>query len=496
MITPQLSKGINLDLDLESKAKAEDDGELDISLSIKPNNFFKKIRSWYNENISKTNTEKVNAKINELKAQYQNVLTETGDAKDERGNLIPKYQSLINELETIDKLRGEKAKMELLDKIEKQIKIADKILEYRETYKGLSDDGEFKDNRVVIYGTYDLLISPKDSESSNEPKKLKGEYNAASSQGTRQIEESYNNSGNNDLMIPTQNAFLRYFLIDQSMVRKARKGNIGIGDKFPNPTHDAEAKLYEYLARQIIAKVNGEKSQGTNNTPREQTLIKDANKMTYKNPHLRITEMKDEIKTIEENIQKIEKSENNHIIALNKLINRNPNAHSVVGVNIVDKSNLKDVLIKLNKVGVKALKKDDQDVFKAEKKAMSYAYQIDKNRTELKDSNVKLKEMKKEYQTFIKKNDLADDKIWFDDSEEVESVLSRSGELNEENNLILDKILEDWIVTGKIIINDEQAACNSCNAMMHRFIKRFGEDNVTVDVNAVVGHYYGNTNKR
>ena len=104
--------------------------------------------------------------------------------------------------------------------------------------------------------------------------------------------------------------------------------------------------------------------------------------------------------------------------------------------------------------------------------------------------------MKKEYQTFIKKNDLADDKIWFDDSEEVESVLSRSGELNEENNLILDKILEDWIVTGKIIINDEQAACNSCNAMMHQFIKRFGEDNVTVDVNAVVGHYYGNTNKR
>ena len=37
MITPQLSRGINLDLDLESKAKAEDDRSLNIHLKIAPN---------------------------------------------------------------------------------------------------------------------------------------------------------------------------------------------------------------------------------------------------------------------------------------------------------------------------------------------------------------------------------------------------------------------------------------------------------------------------
>jgi hypothetical protein len=55
---------------------------------------------------------------------------------------------------------------------------------------------------------------------------------------------------------------MRFFKVNPGMVNKARAARLSSdpGDRFPNPTHDAETKLFEYIARQIINAVHGEPS--------------------------------------------------------------------------------------------------------------------------------------------------------------------------------------------------------------------------------------------
>jgi len=56
------------------------------------------------------------------------------------------------------------------------------------------------------------------------------------------------------------------------MVNKARAARLSSepGDRrFPNPTHDAETKLFEYIARQIINAVHGEPSPEDQNEEKE-----------------------------------------------------------------------------------------------------------------------------------------------------------------------------------------------------------------------------------
>jgi hypothetical protein len=473
---PQLRKGIKIAVDLVNSVKQDEkDGDVDVRVKIAPNTITEDIT------ITPGNFDDRDEIIEELKKLYHSVLS----IKNTEG--IPKYQDLISELDLVKQAKNAKDANDLLDKIKKQVEIARKIQEYRKKYSDL--EHPIAKDAVVIYGEYDLTISPKSGDASQ--KKLKGEYNSVSSQATGELETAYNAQELDEIMMPIQNQFLRYFTIDQNMIHQAKKAKLNNDEHFPNPTHDAEVKLFEYLARQIVRLVNG--AQSDKDQSDESQVVKETNQIALnEKKYVKALQLKKEINKYTSNIRDLKQSTEQvkgKKVEIQKIITRAKQQYpdDFAGLNSFDQEH--DCLQKL----LRNAKKKPFNVSKKERSSCFTNFSvINEYKTEIDNLELELEEKQKELAPYQNGEiNLADN--WYDDNDQINKAQSISKSNNEE----LTQLLEKWNVTGLIKINDEQDACRSCQSMITQFIDRFGgSENITVNVQAVVHHYYGKRGNR
>jgi hypothetical protein len=495
---PQLKRGIGLNITFGSLDKDKKDSDIDFKVRIAPNTTELEFPvDWESGDGIKEEF------IKGLKQEYRDILSQ-----DPNSEGIPKYQDLEKEIEILkeEEMKDVQKAKEHFEKIKKQVEAIREISKYRAKYKNLGE--EITTDRVVIYGIYDLTLTHKEG---GEPKRIEGKYNAVSSQTTTNLEEKFNEAQKNqedDRMMPTQNQYMRFFKVNPGMVNKARAARLSSdsGNRFPNPTHDAETKLFEYIARQIINAVHGEQS------PEEQDEEKEINESSKKlqenKTYVPALDLKEKLKSKLDMIKTVNKGLDESFKALQyfaQLLSLDEFT-TVDATNYVNlqqtllsrKEELRNIIMEENelRIGDRRLTKPDE-----KKMGVIFSSQIGNSLQKLEGLNREANDLAKSLESLQQQLKESTDKEvpWLNENnKDVGKLKQQASEFQQRQEKKLQHVIENWKISGKIIINDEQKACNSCSGIIKQFVEKLqpsgGE--IEIDITEAVQYYYGKTEPR
>jgi hypothetical protein len=486
---PQLKQGIGLEIAVGSIDQEKEDGDLDFKVRIAPNTTELEFpATWESGNGIKEEF------IESLKQEYRDILSQ-----DPNSEGIPKYKHLENEIEILREKDAQEAK-EHFEKIKKQVEVIRQINKLREEYKALGHP--IKTDKVVIYGTYDLTITPKQG-TKGVPKHIKGKYNAVSSQETRGLEKTFNQQaeteGKEERMMPTQNQYMRFFKVNPEMVNKARAARLDPKEHFPNPTHDAETKILEYIARQIVKAVHGEPS------PEEEQKAEKINEISNSIDERAVPSMKikQEIENNESTLKGKKETVQSFFEKL-QLLSKEILSSEV----IVDITNYEQVQVDL-KENLGERKELINKIKELESKGViqrSETYiglvlgnlvtlvisDIKKLENDIKDLKDRLDSAKNELM-----NPTAQEAPWLDENDQnTRQLRQHSSEFQTRQNEKLQDVINNWEVSGKIVINDEQDACTSCAGIIEQFLNKLKLPKETIELHVAVRAYYGKEGRK
>jgi hypothetical protein len=400
----------------------------------------------------------------------------------------------------------QKAK-EHFEKIKKQVEAIREISKYRAKYKNLGE--EKTTDRVVIYGTYDLTLTHKEG---GEPKRIAGKYNAISSQTTTNLEEKFNKEAEknqeDERMMPTQNQYMRFFKVNPGMVNKARAARLSSdsGDRFPNPTHDAETKLFEYIARQIINAVHGEPSPEEQNEEKE---INESSKKVQENAtYVPALDLKEKLKSKLQDIKGVDKNLNEsfkaleyfaQLLSLDEFTTVDATNYVNVQTTLLSREEeLKNIIMNENerRIGDRRLTKPDQ-----KKMGVIRSPQIENSLQILKGLNREANDLAESLGSLQQQLKESTDKEvpWLNENnKDVGKLKQQASEFQQRQEKKLQHVIENWKISGKIIINDEQKACASCSGIIKQFVKKLQQSGgeIEIDITEAVQYYYGKTEPR
>jgi hypothetical protein len=496
---PQLKQGIGLEIAVGSIDQEKEDGDLDFKVRIAPNTTELEFpATWESGDRIKEEF------IQRLKQEYRDIVSQ-----DPNSEGIPKYQDLENEIEILkeEEMKDAQKAKQHFEKIKKQVEVIREITKYRSKYKNLGH--EISADRVVIYGTYDLTLTPKEG---GESKHIKGKYNAVSSQTTRALEAEFNKEAEknkeDDRMMPTQNQYMRFFKVNPGMVNKARAARLGsdAGDRFPNPTHDAETKLFEYVARQIINTIHGKPS--SEEQREEQEINELSNQVQEDETRVPALRLKQELTFIRDRIRDINRSLEGSFGALQSLAQ-----HLSLTITTVDATNYANVqaTLKSRRIELEEIIKD-----KNKKNPQIGERLTNQNKTEIGkifskeigNSLQRLEQLKQQEQDLAGrlggvqqqlKESTDKEAPWLDEErEDVKALKRRTSEFQQRQEKKLQQVIDNWEISGKIVINDEQKPCDSCSGLLQQFVNKFKPSGgkIKIDVTRGVQYYYGKTEPR
>ncbi len=401
---------------------------------------------------------------------------------------------------------AQKAK-EHFEKIKKQVEVIREISKYRAKYKKLGE--EITADRVVIYGTYDLTLTHKEG---GEPKRIEGKYNAVSSQTTTDLEEKFNKEAQknqeDDRMMPTQNQYMRFFKVNPGMVNKARAARLSSdsGDRrFPNPTHDAETKLFEYIARQIINAVHGEPSPEEKDEEKE--INESSKKLQENKTYVPALELKEKLKSKLDEIKGVDNGLKESFEALQyfaqllSLEITTVDATNYVNVQetlLSREEELRNIIMNENEQRI-----GDRRLTKQENKKMGAirSPQIGKSLQKLERLNIDAKDLAESLRGLQQQLKESTDKEapWLNENnKDVEKLKPQASEFQQRQEKKLQHVIENWKISGKLIINDEQKACNSCSGIIKQFVEKLQPSGgkIEIHITEAVQYYYGKTEPR
>jgi hypothetical protein len=491
---PKLKPGIGLEITVGSINQEKKDDDLDFKVRIAPNTTELEFPvQWETEEGIKEEF------IKHLKQEYSDILFKNPNSEG-----IPKYQHLEKEIEILknEEMKDAQKAKQHFDKIKKQVEVIREITKYREKYKDLGH--EIRPDRVVIYGRYDLTLTSKES---GESKHIKGKYNAVSSQRSRDLEADFNQkaaqNNDDDKMMPTQNQYMRFFKVNPGMVNKAREArlNPNPSERFPNPTHDAETKLFEYIARQIVKAVHGQPS--SEEQQEEQEINQLSNEVQEDATRVPALKLKEELKTVQSSIEDSEERLKKDFKALTDLAK-----YFSLSVTDVNAGNYEEVHTRLMNTTHDEKQKLLQGLPRRQRNPLQQALYKKDYVSTIKDSLKEVETLKE------RKGELEEELLgirqqltestneeapWLDEQQdEVQQLKNRASEFQQMQDQKLQEVINKWEIYGKIIINDEQKPCDSCSGILQQFVNKFdpSRKNIDIDVTKGVEYYYGKTEPR
>jgi hypothetical protein len=85
-----------------------------------------------------------------------------------------------------------------------------------------------------------------------------------------------------------------------------------------------------------------------------------------------------------------------------------------------------------------------------------------------------------------------------ENNKDVGKLKQQASEFQQRQEKKLQHVIENWKISGKIIINDEQKACASCSGIIKQFVEKLQPSggNIEIDITEAVQYYYGKTEPR
>jgi hypothetical protein len=85
-----------------------------------------------------------------------------------------------------------------------------------------------------------------------------------------------------------------------------------------------------------------------------------------------------------------------------------------------------------------------------------------------------------------------------ENNKDVRQLKQQASEFQQRQENKLQHVIENWKISGKIIINDEQKACASCSGIIKQFVEKLQPSggNIEIDITEAVQYYYGKTEPR
>ncbi|BAZ27652.1 hypothetical protein NIES4074_00790 [Cylindrospermum sp. NIES-4074] len=426
----KLKDGIKLSIEFQSPKEDKKDGDIDIKITIAPNTTVKNIQVGGDGNQS------LQDRVALMEQKYESDFKGIKKENEE----FEKYKHLETE---IKKLK-ERVQIEDSEEIQEDIKKAEqklvalkKILEIRTELDKISQKIGGKGVRpdaVIIYGDYNLTVKKLDG---TRTENLRNTYTAISGQGdeVKQLEEHFKT---------IKEKLLGEFEVLGIRDREVRQLEVNLGQKKdrerPDPSHDAETKLLEQIVEEIGKivvhgnEINQEKLKAAQ---QEEKNIRDKFEQTQK--------LGKEIKENQKSLQEA----------------------------LGDGYSSFEVLEEVYKALIATLKSERRSPKEEEGHVIKQFKTADSAKKRLEVASTKLVEM-----GGIMTVEEREDKIH-----------KAFRDINLKERTKLDTASQDWEITGTININDEQAACTSCQGIIAELKKRF--KNVKVNLVEVVKSYHG-----